>query len=83
MDEADKAATLEAKERDSMLKAHEQRLADMRSQPSLDFCEDCDGEIPPERQRLGGMTRCSECQGYYQQEQQQKGFREWASPFND
>ena len=42
--------------------------------PSRTICKDCDGEIPPARQALGGVERCTECEGFYQQEQRQKGF---------
>lgn len=30
--------------------------------PSLTHCEDCDAEIPPARQALGGIKRCVPCQ---------------------
>lgn len=31
-------------------------------QQSAEFCEDCDAEIPPERRKIGGVTRCVHCQ---------------------
>lgn len=34
------------------------------SAPSKQICIDCDEPIPLERQRLGGVTRCAECQSY-------------------
>ncbi|MGY1893647.1 TraR/DksA C4-type zinc finger protein, partial [Pseudomonas sp. SDT291_1_S447] len=35
--------------------------------PSLTHCEDCDNEIPPARQALGGKTRCVPCQTSFEQ----------------
>lgn len=29
---------------------------------SAEYCEDCDAEIPPQRRRMGGVTRCVHCQ---------------------
>ncbi|ENW84342.1 hypothetical protein F909_00249 [Acinetobacter sp. ANC 3929] len=31
------------------------------STPSLSECEQCGNDIPPERQKLGGVTLCIEC----------------------
>lgn len=31
---------------------------------SLSECEDCGESIPEQRQKLGGIRRCVECQGY-------------------
>nr|WP_290444021.1 TraR/DksA C4-type zinc finger protein [Acinetobacter sp. S4400-12] len=31
------------------------------STPSLDECEQCGNDIPPERQKLGAVTLCIEC----------------------
>jgi len=39
---------------------------------SLTHCMDCDIEIEQERQALGGVERCTECEGYYQRELFQK-----------
>ena len=36
--------------------------------PSLTHCMDCDVEIEHERRALGGVERCTECEGYYQRE---------------
>lgn len=56
----DRAQALEQRQRDQAIAA---ALAQMRpSGPSLTHCEDCDNEIPPARQALGGMTRCVPCQ---------------------
>ncbi|WP_460125283.1 TraR/DksA C4-type zinc finger protein [Pseudomonas sp. H3_G09] len=35
--------------------------------PSLTHCQDCDNEIPPARQALGGKTRCVPCQADFEQ----------------
>ncbi|WP_020411004.1 TraR/DksA C4-type zinc finger protein [Hahella ganghwensis] len=40
--------------------------------PSLKMCADCDADIPEARQRLGGVTRCVECEGYFQRERQRE-----------
>lgn len=42
-------------------------------QPSRTHCKDCGDKIAPERQQLGGVTRCTECEGFYQREQMLKG----------
>jgi phage/conjugal plasmid C-4 type zinc finger TraR family protein len=56
----DRAQALEQRQRDQAIAA---ALAQVRpSGPSLTHCEDCDNEIPPARQALGGMTRCVPCQ---------------------
>jgi phage/conjugal plasmid C-4 type zinc finger TraR family protein len=56
----DRAQALEQRQRDQAIAA---ALAQVRpSGPSLTHCEDCDNEIPPTRQALGGMTRCVPCQ---------------------
>ncbi|MDC3808687.1 TraR/DksA C4-type zinc finger protein [Acinetobacter baumannii] len=31
------------------------------STPSLDECEQCGNDIPPERKKLGAVTLCIEC----------------------
>ena len=71
-DEFDRAAELEQLQRDQALK----NLASKSRQhlPSLKDCKDCGIEIEPERQRLGGVERCAECQGYFVKEQHLKGF---------
>jgi RNA polymerase-binding transcription factor DksA len=33
---------------------------------SLTHCKDCDVEIEHERQALGGVERCTECEGFHQ-----------------
>lgn len=56
----DRAQALEQRQRDQAIAA---QLARPRSTgPSLTHCLDCDREIPPARQALGGMTRCVPCQ---------------------
>lgn len=35
---------------------------------SLTHCMDCDFEIEQERQALGGVERCIECEGFHQRE---------------
>lgn len=39
---------------------------------SLTHCTDCDVEIAQKRQALGGVERCTECEGFHQREQFQK-----------
>lgn len=34
--------------------------------PSREFCKDCDIDIPEKRRALGGVERCTECEGFYQ-----------------
>lgn len=34
--------------------------------PSLFECQDCGEDIPPRRQAIGGVTRCFDCQNYYE-----------------
>ncbi|WP_171334249.1 TraR/DksA C4-type zinc finger protein [Acinetobacter sp. CFCC 10889] len=41
--------------------------------PSHDECDDCGEDIPVQRQALGGVTRCIECQTKF--EAKQKHFR--------
>ena len=56
----DRAQVLEQRQRDQAIAA---QLANSRaSGPSLTHCQDCDQEIPPARQALGGMNRCVPCQ---------------------
>jgi phage/conjugal plasmid C-4 type zinc finger TraR family protein len=35
---------------------------------SLTHCMDCDVEIEQARQALGGVERCTECEGFHQRE---------------
>jgi phage/conjugal plasmid C-4 type zinc finger TraR family protein len=56
----DRAQELEQRQRDQAIKAQLQRPRPVG--PSLTHCQDCDKEIPPARQALGGMTRCVPCQ---------------------
>lgn len=34
--------------------------------PSLTECRDCGEPIPPMRQKIGGVTRCIDCQNYHE-----------------
>jgi len=68
-DEADKAGELEQLSNAMALGAQKSRH-DFTA-PSLTCCKDCDVRIPPLRQALGGVTRCTECQGYAEQEGKQ------------
>ncbi|MEN8292073.1 TraR/DksA C4-type zinc finger protein [Acinetobacter radioresistens] len=43
------------------------------SAPSLSECEECNNDIPPERQKLGAVTLCIECKN--QQEIKAKRYR--------
>lgn len=62
----DRAQALELRQREQAITAV---LARKRpSGPSRTHCEDCDHEIPPARQALGGMTRCVPCQSIFEKE---------------
>ncbi|BBM04171.1 TraR/DksA C4-type zinc finger protein [Microbulbifer sp. GL-2] len=63
-DQFDRASQLEEEERKRSLDA--QRNRTNFDKPSLENCEDCDGPIPKERQAFGGVTRCVECQGFFE-----------------
>lgn len=39
-----------------------QARAIQKKRPSLSHCKDCGEEIPPERQQVGSVERCVECQ---------------------
>jgi RNA polymerase-binding transcription factor DksA len=39
---------------------------------SLTHCKDCGFDIEQERQALGGVERCTECEGFHQRELFQK-----------
>lgn len=52
----DRAQELEQRQRDQAIKAQ-----------LLSHCQDCDKEIPPARQALGGKTRCVPCQMGFEQ----------------
>lgn len=34
--------------------------------PSLAKCDDCGEPIPPQRQAIGGVTRCADCQTHFE-----------------
>ncbi len=72
MDELDKANKLiEQALSISLAHQHAKSTAD---QVSLAQCKDCNIDIHLQRQALGGITRCVECQGYANQERHLKGF---------
>jgi phage/conjugal plasmid C-4 type zinc finger TraR family protein len=56
----DRAQALEQRQRDQAIAAHQARARE--AGPSRTHCLDCDCEIPPARQALGGVTRCVPCQ---------------------
>jgi len=35
---------------------------------TMSHCEDCGDEIPKKRQAIKGITRCFECQDYYEKQ---------------
>lgn len=39
--------------------------------PSLTECRDCGESIPVERQKLGGVTLCIDCQKYFDKKQRE------------
>lgn len=43
--------------------------------PSLAECQDCGDHIPLQRQQLGSVTRCIDCQQYF--DKKQRGYRRW------
>lgn len=61
----DRAQELEQRQRDQAIKA--QLLTPVPVGRSLTHCQDCDNEIPPARQALGGKTRCVPCQTDFEQ----------------
>lgn len=64
----DRAQALDQWQRDREIAA---ALATARpTGPSRTHCEDCEKEIPAERQALGGMTRCVPCQSIFEKEGQ-------------
>lgn len=73
IDPLDTAAEYQAALNDQALK--EQRAGQRYDQPSRTECLDCGFAIPKKRQALGGVKRCTECEGYYENEQQQRGYR--------
>jgi RNA polymerase-binding transcription factor DksA len=65
-DPLDNAADLQASENESALQA---QLSKNRFHlKSLTHCMDCDVEIEQKRQALGGVKRCTECEGFHQRE---------------
>jgi phage/conjugal plasmid C-4 type zinc finger TraR family protein len=56
----DRAQELEQRQRDQAIQAQLRQSRPVG--PSLTHCQDCNKEIPPARQALGGMTRCVPCQ---------------------
>lgn len=60
----DQAQALEQRQRDQAIRAQLERQRP--AGPSLCQCKDCDIEIPPARQALGGITRCVPCQSRFE-----------------
>lgn len=69
-DPLDNAADLQASENESALQA--QLSKNKFHIKSLTHCNDCGFEIEQERQALGGVERCTECEGFHQRELFQK-----------
>jgi phage/conjugal plasmid C-4 type zinc finger TraR family protein len=63
-DQFDRASQLEEEERTRSLKAQRNRANFDR--PSLESCEECDEPIPAARQAFGGITKCIECQAFFE-----------------
>ena len=72
MDALDRAADYERVQHSTALKHH--AASSRLHLPSRQDCADCDIAIPAQRQALGGVERCIECEGYHQQEKRQRGF---------
>ena len=62
----DRAQALEQRQRDQAINAHLAQARRESAGPSLTHCQDCDNEIPPARQALGGKTRCVPCQSSFE-----------------
>ncbi|MCO1336328.1 TraR/DksA C4-type zinc finger protein [Microbulbifer sp. OS29] len=60
----DQASQLEQQERDSVLAAQCDRSR--QKIPSRENCKDCDEPIPSARRAFGGVTRCIECQEFFE-----------------
>jgi len=58
----DQAQELEGIERDSLIAAKRRELVRV----TYSHCEDCGEEIAKERQLIGGVKRCIECQESYE-----------------
>jgi phage/conjugal plasmid C-4 type zinc finger TraR family protein len=66
-DPLDTAVELQAALNDSAVR---QATAQCRfDQPSRSDCIDCGNDIPEERQLIGGITRCTDCQTWFEREQ--------------
>ncbi|MHB1183380.1 MAG: TraR/DksA C4-type zinc finger protein [Desulfobulbia bacterium] len=63
MDEGDVAADYQARHNAAALADHRAKMVGQATAPSLEICEDCGDEIPPERrEKQPGCTRCIDCQ---------------------
>ncbi|MDI3183559.1 TraR/DksA family transcriptional regulator [Pseudomonas fluorescens] len=62
----DRAQALEQRQRDQAINAQLAQARRESAGPSLTHCQDCDNEIPPARQALGGKTRCVPCQSSFE-----------------
>ena len=62
-EEAEVAQILDITRSQSAVERVQRELAQQRSQPSLEHCEDCGEEIPQQRREISrGCTRCIHCQ---------------------
>ncbi len=61
----DRAQAQELREREHAIAAQLARVCP--TGPSRTHCQDCDRDIPPARQALGGMVRCVPCQTTFEQ----------------
>ncbi|WP_299940124.1 TraR/DksA C4-type zinc finger protein [uncultured Microbulbifer sp.] len=64
-DQLDRASQLEEEDRERSLNT--QRNRSDFDKLSLKNCEDCDWPIPQARQAFGGVTRCVECQAFFEE----------------
>jgi len=55
-----------AQERIEIEAAARAQAAPKFTAPSLFECIDCGEDIPPKRQAIGGVTRCFDCQDYFE-----------------
>lgn len=69
-DDFDRASALEEAQRQRALDALRECCNFLS--PSLSECEDCGEDIPPARQKIGGVTRCVECQAFFEKSRGRK-----------
>ena len=61
----DFAQELEMASREKSIAAERAKVSTV----TYSHCADCGEAIPPKRQALGGVMRCVDCQGYFEQQQ--------------